>query len=487
MRYLRGNRTATALFYFVCVSAAAAVCIVPNLKQFADKTGAIATFSTAGHIDENNAFFQSLGTNGRTCATCHQPDQAFGLSARGVREVYRRTHGHDPLFASVDGADCPTFTSTRRAAHSLLLDRGLIRIAIPMPANAQFTIAVVHDPYGCAITYDTGVPEISVYRRPLPATNLRYLSAVMFDGRETLRPLNGAHTFEDNLKFDLADQALGAVTGHEQGDTPSAEKIAEMVQFEMSLTTAQVEDDRAGSLAAHGASGGPMALTAQPYYPGMNDVLGGDPLGKQFNTNVFALYSGWSDGGSRRGQGDDRRDARAEIAAGEKLFNTAPLTITGVRGLNDNPALGYPASISGTCATCHDTPGVGNHSVALALDIATSRQAEDESDPNIIAALQELEPPDLPVYEIRGCTDPVSGNPVNYYTSDPGRALITGQCVDVNRGKGPILRGLAARAPYFHNGAARNLNELVNFYDKRFQMNLTNEQKRDLVAFLNSL
>jgi len=53
--------------------------------------------------------------------------------------------------------------------------------------------------------------------------------------------------------------------------------------------------------------------------------------------------------------------------------------------------------------------------------------------------------------------------------------------------QGPILRGLAARAPYFHNGAAADLNELVNFYNQRFQMNLTDEQERQLVAFLNSL
>lgn len=55
------------------------------------------------------------------------------------------------------------------------------------------------------------------------------------------------------------------------------------------------------------------------------------------------------------------------------------------------------------------------------------------------------------------------------------------------RGKGPILRGLAARAPYFHNGAAADLHELVNFYNLRFQMNLTEETKQELIAFLNSL
>ena len=64
---------------------------------------------------------------------------------------------------------------------------------------------------------------------------------------------------------------------------------------------------------------------------------------------------------------------------------------------------------------------------------------------------------------------------------------MSGKCVDVNRIKGPILRGLAARAPYFHNGAAANLDEIVNFYNLHFQMNLTERHKKQLVAFLNSL
>jgi cytochrome c peroxidase len=74
-----------------------------------------------------------------------------------------------------------------------------------------------------------------------------------------------------------------------------------------------------------------------------------------------------------------------------------------------------------------------------------------------------------------------------FYTTDPGKGLVTGLCSDMNRVKGPILRGLAARAPYFHNGAAQNLTELLNFYNQRFQMNLTQEEMSDLIAFLNSL
>jgi cytochrome c peroxidase len=71
--------------------------------------------------------------------------------------------------------------------------------------------------------------------------------------------------------------------------------------------------------------------------------------------------------------------------------------------------------------------------------------------------------------------------------TDPGRALITGRWQDVGRFKGPILRGVAGRAPYFHNGSAATLMDVVNFYDKRFNLALTEAQKSDLVAFLKTL
>ncbi|HEY3851681.1 MAG TPA: hypothetical protein VGL87_11950, partial [Steroidobacteraceae bacterium] len=181
---------------------------------------------------------------------------------------------------------------------------------------------------------------------------------------------------------------------------------------------------------------------------------------------------------------------RRRIAAGEALFDSAPLQISNVRGLNDNAALGGPSTFTGTCTTCHDAPNVADHSFPLPLDIGTGHSTlpSVEPDANIAAGLAELSMPDLPVYLIGGCPNPFNpGEPESFYTTDPGKALVSGLCSDFNRGKGPILRGLAARAPYFHNGAAANLDELVNFYNLRFQMNLTEEQKEDLVAFLNSL
>ena len=96
--------------------------------------------------------------------------------------------------------------------------------------------------------------------------------------------------------------------------------------------------------------------------------------------------------------------------------------------------------------------------------------------------------PDLPVYLVSGCPSPFAANqPESFYTSDPGKALITGKCADLNRTKGPVLRALAARAPYFHNGAAATLLDVVNFYNLRFGLGLTDTQMRDLASFLQTL
>jgi cytochrome c peroxidase len=483
-------------------SVASAVMVIPNLFPFLDPTGIVSTYNTAGPIVENTPFFQSLGTNGRSCATCHIAGNGMGLSTQNIQERFVTTEGQDPLFAAFDGANCPNTSTKDPATHSLLLKNGLIRIPIQLPATAQFTIRAAVDPYGCAVVTDpvSGLQTVSVYRRPLPTTNLTFLSTIMFDGRETIVPLNNEQTFKANLITDLMHQAVDATTGHAQAAVPpTTDQQTAIVSFEMGLFSAQLADGRAGSLTDYGALGGPRNLSGANYYPGINDTLGADPTGAKFNPTGMTLFSSWENL-----EADKERDwatiqARQDIAAGETLFNSRALTVTNVRGLNDNPALAAAlgttvpiASFPGTCTTCHDTPNVGNHSLPLPLDIGTGHDSAEESDPQIANALAELSFPGVPVYEITGCPNPfaVAGQPSTpyvIYTTDPGKGLVTGLCGDVNRIKGPVLRGLAARAPYFHNGAARDLNEVLNFYNQRFQMNLTEKEKSQFIAFLNSL
>jgi hypothetical protein len=298
-----------------------------------------------------------------------------------------------------------------------------------------------------------------MYRRPLPATNLGFLSTIMWDGREP----------------SLSSQAVDATLGHAQANAPpTADQQAQIVNFETGLFTAQETDNNAQVLHAVGATGGPVALSLRlsQFFIGVNDPLGQNPEGLPFTPAIFDLYKPWLGlSGS-----DQTTQYRESVARGEEVFNTTPINITGVTGLND--VLDQP-SISGFCGTCHDTPNVGNHSVKAPLNIGVAN-AGSNSPPG-------LDITGLPVFTLQ-CTltqGPLAGQ--TFVVTDPGRALISGKCADIGKVKGPILRGLAARAPYFHNGSAATLLDVVNFYDQRFNIGFTDQQKQDLVNFLNTL
>lgn len=425
---------------------------------FGNPAGVLATVTARPF--EGNAFFADLGTNGRSCATCHRPAQAWSLTPAELTERFERTAGLDPVFRANDGANCEaadlSSLEQRRRSFSALLTRGLIRVALDVPANAEFDIAAVDDPYRC------GAPltSASMYRRPLPTTNLSFLSAVMWDGRASVP----GRAIGD----DLVAQAIDATVRHAQGTAPSAAQLREIVDFELGLVTAQVRDHAAGSLRAGGARGGPGGLARQPFCIGINDPLGMRPsmpgaclaTSRQLDPVVFTLFGAWSGAAS---------DARQAIARGEAIFNTRQFEIDNVPGLNGHASDPVSGPIrTGTCTVCHDTPNAGNHSVAMALDIGIAAASRRTAD--------------LPLYTLR---HKWTGDVVQ--TSDPGRAMVTGKWKDIGKFKGPILRALAARPPYFHDGSAATLGDVVAFYDTRFRLQLTAREKADLLAFLLAL
>ena len=415
-------------------------------------SGVARTLTPGGSIDTSNLFFQSVGTNGRACVSCHVASQGWTVTPSAVRNRFERTGGRDPIFRPNDGSNSPladvSTVGARRRAYSMLLNKALIRVGIGIPAGAEFELAAVDDPYGYA-----SAQELSLFRRPLPSANLDFLSGVMWDGRETFATMT--------IRQDLAHQSNAATQGHAQSSAPLSEaQRAEIVSFETGLFFAQVLDFHAGLLDHAGARGGPVALSQTPFYLGINDTLGADPFHLPFNPEAMTLFAAWSGLG-----GTPLADARAAVARGEELFNHRAFDITGVRGLND--ALGAP-KIGGTCTTCHNTPNVGNHSVALPLDLGLTDASRRT--------------PDLPLYTLR---NKATGE--TFQTTDPGRALITGKWKDLSRFKGPILRGLAARAPYFHNGFAATIGDAVDFYDTRFGIGFSAQEKTDLVSFLGTL
>lgn len=245
----------------------------------------------------------------------------------------------------------------------------------------------VNNPYGC-----NEANVISQYRRPLPATNLRFMSTVMFDGRES-SPLTGTQQITyvqpphnlDNLIFDLKHQSVDAMTGHAQGDgsRPTPTEQQQIVNFEMALSTAEIIDNLAGRLEAHGAAGGPVPLTTQPFFVSINSSVhfllpqfeqpGGlvTPGDGQFTPAIFNPFGAWA---SLPGS-----SPRAAVARGQAIFNSKPINIAGVAGINDDASAGGLvsggiSSLTGTCGTCHDTPNVGNHSYATCLASRCARQ-----------------------------------------------------------------------------------------------------------------
>jgi cytochrome c peroxidase len=452
---------------------------LPNLFPFPNASGVLETYNAGGKpIDLTGPFFQSLGTNGRSCGSCHRPAQGWGISADEVKLRFEVTQGLDPIFRTNDGSNCDhnIDTSTvggRRKAYSLLINKGLIRIALPVPAAAEFSVVSVVNPYGC------GDPAtLSMYRRPLPSTNLRFLSTLMWDGRESSTQTGTQKiTYPTNpgdLLADLAHQSVDATNGHAQASTQlTSQQQQAIVNFEMALATAQAFDYKAGALNATGATGGPVTLgtqTVSAFFIGVNDPLGGNPRGIPFTPVIFNLFDGWANTRSHD-QDDDGQDGqnarRASILRGQNLFNSKPINITDVAGLNDDLNL---ASIPGTCGTCHDSPNVGNHSVSAPLNIGVA----DLNSPLDVSHLPVITLQNKTTHEIKT-------------TTDPGRALITGLWKDIGRLKGPILRALPSRAPYFHNGSADSLSDVVDFYDKRFHIGLTPREKEDLVVFLSTL
>ena len=447
--------------------------VIRTLEIAEDPSGRVATYQPGDStVTSGNAFFQSLGTNGRSCFTCHRPENGWTVSAASVRQRFAASSGSDPIFRLVDGATCPTdkvkTIGDKRRAYKLLIDKGLIRIGLAMPANAQFEVTKVDDPYSCTTNPATGLTSktsgiVSVYRRPLPSTNLGFLTAIMWDGREP----------------SLANQSIDATLGHAQAEQPpTSSQQEQIVEFETGIFTAQIFDNKAHDLHADGANGGPLPLPGQlaEFFVGINDPVGLNPTGAPFDPNVFDLYTSPMWQGLQDPEGDHQGIAadRRSIARGERVFNTTAINITGVTGLND--ALQMP-SIAGFCGTCHDNPDAGNHSVKAPLNIGVAN-AGANSPPS-------LDISGLPIFTLKCTKGPMAGQ--TFTVTDPGRALISGNCADIGKVKGPILRGLASRAPYFHNGSAATLLDVVNFYDQRFGIGFTDQDKQDLVNFLNAL
>jgi hypothetical protein len=358
----------------------------------------------------------------------------------------------------------------------------------------EFTVEVVRDPTGCNTSavygLDSPAKAISVYRRPRPAANLKYVIADTFGvGRfiakngqpaerdpETGKLVN-MNMMADAREVSLKAQARSAAAGHLELKGPlTAAQIDQIIAFENQVYAAQSYHNDAGDLAE---PGGPPALGPAALAQGRSGVLGNN-----ITNFVFPMGEAWK---RLPRTGDKTKDAqsafRESVARGHDVFFLRTFWIRDAMHLN-TVGLGNP--VKRTCATCHGMHMTGMDTANGWMDVGTTNLPWAKEPPVSPWSTEQVE---MPLFKLT-CNNSVAPHPFLgrvIYTQDPGRALISGKCNDIGAIVMQQFRGLAARAPYFVNGSAKNLRELVDFYDRRFNIQYTEQEKQDLVNFLSTL
>ena len=417
-----------------------------------NSAGTAASAHTTGAIDVTNPFFQPLGTNPRTCATCHDPAAGWTLTPELVQEKFVASGGLDPLFNLLDTGNCPngdvSTLAARQATFSLTLSKALMRFTTRLPVGAEFAVVALDDPYGCATP-----TAFFRYRRPNPTANAAHSTSITWTGVTA------------DVFTTLKTLMSGAVRFHEQRDPLNPLSVQEQTAgatFMLGLSFAQAVDKQAGALDLAGAEGGPALLAAEPFYVGINGVPTDPITGLAFDPVSLTIFDAWE---ALDPTADPRNRFRSQIAAGGDVFYTKQFAISGVAGLND--VLGQDP-IQGTCTTCHNTPQVGSNSQFVLMNTGTADGAR--------------RPADLPLLTLQN-----TATGALQTTTDLGRAISTGKWADIGKFKPPPLRGLAARAPFFHDGSAESLHDVVTFYKERFHIDFTEDEAANLVRFLEAL
>lgn len=457
----------------------------PETLDYPNEHGVLRTLLVDGPMETaGHPFFEPIGPDGRACVTCHQPADGMSLSAATARQRWDDTGGKDPLFAAIDGSNCPILPQNERASHSLLLDRGLIRIQREWPitewqgrkVTPDFTIDVVRDPNGCnsAPGYGPDAGNISVYRRPRPVANMKYLLAVgfAFDPKQGLAlprdPVTGmqmsGNIMADNRTGTLGLQMEDAARTHlaflERLTDAEREEIRD---FEMRLFVAQ-QSGPGGEANDAGASGGPAILRDSE--PGALGSIG---------TAVWSEFEPWEKMTPEDKAGLSAREIafRQSVARGARVFREKMFLITDSAGINSPIGFGNP--VRNSCVFCHNMTRMGNDVAPGQVDLGTT-------------TLPFADPwDDLPLFRITCLKRPHPYYGRVIYTYDPGFALTTGRCADVGKITLQSMRGLAGRAPYFSNGLAKDLRGVVDYYERRYDIGYTEQEKQDLVNLMSML
>jgi len=394
-----------------------------NNKPFVNASGNGASFSTQGFIDFTGPFHVPQGSNGRSCLSCHVPEAGWSIRPMDVERMWEETAGTHPIFHPLDANTPFPDESTPEAKYA---SYSMLRQGLFRRGGALPATAEFE-----IVAVDDplgagGSPtRFEFFRRSMATANFHIAKNVGWHDQST----NGSGNVHAGL---LSQAANNVVTG--QGGAPATQETVDaIVAFEEALSFAQQSVVGAGRLDACGGRGGPEALAAQP------------PVNGRFD-----LFDAWAEGVAQGACAQGQPAARrAQIARGQEIFN----------GTNANGR---------SCRGCHNAANNGSNVNGTLFDVGASRA--------------EFRQPGMPLYTLRHKT-----TLVERHTTDPGRAVRSGRWSDLDRFKVPSLRGLAARPPYFHNGIAPTLRDVVLHYEAAMGFQYAEEERAALVAFLEAL
>jgi cytochrome c peroxidase len=448
----------------------------PDAEQTVEVTAELASRAAGRELFERPL----PGTNGRSCATCHVLDDESVLKPANV-EARLAANPRDPLFNRLDaddpGAAVPSYEHLRK---------GLVRVVLPLPPNMD-----VIDEHGQVVT--PADRNIAVWRAVPSVKDTAMTRPFLFDGRASTLEAQAQSALRDHSESGpVSARALGQIAGFERSlfTSPRARYVSTLLELRVPLDQIPIPERF-------------MPLTTQErrgreVYERTCSACHGGPVTNQIVNRAIhdsLFFELTREGNIRYRKGEPGKPPSPILAPrphNESLnIGAALLSYLGQRGVLPM----YNASVE-----------LPRYRFRFYSD-GTRRQQVTDLPP--IPVTLSGDPSD-----VTPGIDPVEGTPIvgpslapQWYSTDPGRALITGDWADFEGFDPPSLRGVAGTAPYFHDNSHETLKDVVDSYsrfilpffpDLKLPMlppelpggpaeGLSPAEKADLLTFLNRL
>jgi len=414
-------------------------------------------------------------TNGRACATCHVEANHLTLLPSDV-QVRLAANPTDPLFNRIDADDPSAATPTYEH-----LELGLVRVVLKLPDNVD----LINEDGGQVVT----PPDRTffVWRGVPTVENTFYTASYQYDGRFP----------------DFQTQAQGAITAHSQGPKEPRSPLDLLAGFESTVYSS----DRAKSVAEQIAAGVPTDQLQNPedadlsngntvYVKACKGCHGGATDDIVTNRNMvnrgFNLFSRYAQsGGAITQSGAGPNVLKSD---GNVLFKHAPdptdpsksviVSVSNPQPNDDFMNLGFAglSSIEQQGFFIPLGPDGQRPHVFLNQSVPLPHyRFRFYTDGTRTTKVTDLPP--VPASSGFPCNGPLCGplDPpcdadglpivgpnffMQAFSTDPGRAGITGNPADFEAFDVPQLRGIAKTAPYFHDDSVATLEDVIDLYSR---------------------